>query len=177
MDENKILDAVNAGESGILEFKASLSERKDALHTLSAFAWAGGGKVIFGVSKGKIIGVEIEKGTIEELVNDIMKPLCNPVLKDGVPAKIRDFQGCLVRFQAPRKSKIFWVTKNRKTIFVIAKLFHNFWISQYSKSERFAKSRKFQRNFQRPKKCKAFFQVSKPHSSTHSSAWFPAASR
>ncbi len=71
MDEKELLRLIEKDESETLEFKSSLSEWKEALHTLSAFAWAGGGKVIFGISKKKIIGVEIGKGNLENLANDI----------------------------------------------------------------------------------------------------------
>lgn len=71
MNEKELPEIIEKGESETVEFKSSLSEWKEAVHTLSAFAWAGGGKVIFGVSKGKIIGVEIGKRSIENLANDI----------------------------------------------------------------------------------------------------------
>ncbi len=71
MDEKELLALIEKDESERVEFKASLSEWKEALQTLSAFAWAGGGKVVFGVSKGNIVGVQIGKGTMEALANDI----------------------------------------------------------------------------------------------------------
>ncbi|OYT53621.1 MAG: hypothetical protein B6U72_05330 [Candidatus Altiarchaeales archaeon ex4484_2] len=72
MGKKRLLKLIKEGESETLELKTSLSEWKEAIKTLAAFAWAQGGKILFGVSKsGKIIGVETGKGTIENTANDI----------------------------------------------------------------------------------------------------------
>lgn len=72
MNEEELKKLIKGGESESLEFKSSLSEWKKAIETLAAFAWTTGGKIIFGISKSeKIIGVDIGKGTIEKLANDI----------------------------------------------------------------------------------------------------------
>ncbi len=68
----EISKLIEKGESERVEFKTSLSEWKDAIKTLVAFSWMKGGIVIFGISNSrKILGVEIGKGTIEDLANNI----------------------------------------------------------------------------------------------------------
>ncbi len=70
--EDKIEELIKKGESERVEFKTSLSEWKKALETLAAFSWKKGGLVIFGVSPtGGVIGINIGKGTIEDLANKI----------------------------------------------------------------------------------------------------------
>ncbi len=72
MNKKEIKILIEKGESERVEFKTSLSEWKEAVKTLVAFSWIKGGIVIFGISNsGKILGVEIGKGTIEELANNI----------------------------------------------------------------------------------------------------------
>lgn len=59
-------------ENDRTEFKTSLSEINEIIETISAFSNTEGGKIFAGVSNsGKIIGVQIGKGTIEELTNRI----------------------------------------------------------------------------------------------------------
>ncbi len=69
MDIEKL---IQKNELNGLEVKTSLSEWKECVQTLAAFAWKEGGKVVFGVSKsGKLMGVDIGKGTLENLANRI----------------------------------------------------------------------------------------------------------
>lgn len=59
-------------ESTTVECKPSLSQINEIIETISAFSNTEGGKVFVGVSKtGKIIGMQIGKGTIEKLTNSI----------------------------------------------------------------------------------------------------------
>ena len=69
MDLKKI---ISQGESETVEFKKSLSESKEIINTISAFANTKGGKIFISVSNyGKVLGVEIGKDTAERLVNQI----------------------------------------------------------------------------------------------------------
>lgn len=59
-------------ERETVELKASLSLTKEILQSVSAFANTKGGKILIGVDDtGKILGVQIGKGTIENLANGI----------------------------------------------------------------------------------------------------------
>lgn len=59
-------------ESTTVEQKQSTSEIGEIIETVAAFANTEGGRIFIGVSpKGKISGVQIGKGTIEKLVNQI----------------------------------------------------------------------------------------------------------
>jgi len=61
-------------ESEIVEWKPSVSQVNEIVETVSAFANTKGGKICIGISNsGKITGVEIGKGTIEELTNRIVQ--------------------------------------------------------------------------------------------------------
>jgi len=71
MDLKKI---ISQGESETVEFKKSLSELKEIIKTISAFANTKGGRIFVGVSNyGKALGVEIGKDTVERLVNQIIQ--------------------------------------------------------------------------------------------------------
>lgn len=62
------------------ENKTSLSEWKDAVISLAAFATSKGGSVHFGVSpEGKSVGVQLGKNTLENLANDIKRHTDPPV--------------------------------------------------------------------------------------------------
>jgi len=59
-------------ESTTTEWKQSLSEAKEIIESISAFANTKGGKILIGISKtGKTIGVQVGKDTIERLTNQI----------------------------------------------------------------------------------------------------------
>lgn len=63
---------INRNESTVVEWKPSLSQMKEIINTISAFANTEGGKVFVGVSKaGELLGTQIGKGTIENLTNQI----------------------------------------------------------------------------------------------------------
>ena len=63
---------ISQGESETVEFKKSLSESKEIIKTISAFANTKGGTIFTGVSNsGNALGVEIGKDTLERLVNQI----------------------------------------------------------------------------------------------------------
>ncbi|MGB9895770.1 MAG: RNA-binding domain-containing protein [Thermoproteota archaeon] len=59
-------------EGEMLEFKSSLSDFDTILATISAFSNTKGGRILVGVDdNGKIVGIDIGKGTLEEIVNRI----------------------------------------------------------------------------------------------------------
>jgi ATP-dependent DNA helicase RecG len=67
-----IQTVINRDESVKLEFKKSVGEWKEIVETISAFANTEGGQILVGISKSaKSFGVEIGKGTIERLTNQI----------------------------------------------------------------------------------------------------------
>lgn len=64
--------AVNTDESEIIENKLSLSERKEIVESVAAFATASGGTIRIGVSNdGRRVGVQIGSRTLEDLANYI----------------------------------------------------------------------------------------------------------
>ena len=72
-------------ESPQIEFKKSLSERKELLETISAFANSKGGKIFVGIEENKdgsvkeIVGIRIRGKEIENLSNEI-KQNTDPVV-------------------------------------------------------------------------------------------------
>ena len=70
--KGSLLKDILNGESETVAFKKSLSEIREIMQTLSAFANTKGGKIIIGVDdSGNITGVTIEKDTLEKLLNTI----------------------------------------------------------------------------------------------------------
>lgn len=63
---------LGTGESTIVEWKQSLSETDAIIETAAAFANTEGGRILIGISPaGRVLGVQVGKGTIEKLVNQI----------------------------------------------------------------------------------------------------------
>lgn len=59
-------------EGQTVERKESLSQWRDIVETCAAFASAQGGKVYVGVrDDGAVVGVQLGKGTLEDLANKI----------------------------------------------------------------------------------------------------------
>ena len=63
---------VEQGESEQYERKQSLSLWQEIVETIASFATLRGGCIKVGVNRaGKVVGVEVGKGTIEDLANKI----------------------------------------------------------------------------------------------------------
>lgn len=70
MTKREFQDLIKEREN--VELKSSLSLINEIIEAISAFANTGGGKIIIGIDNaGRIIGVQIGKGTIEALTNRI----------------------------------------------------------------------------------------------------------
>jgi len=76
-----VMDILSKGESETIEFKRGLGERRAILETVVAFANMNGGTILIGVDDdGTVVGVNIGKGTIESLVNDIRQLIEPPII-------------------------------------------------------------------------------------------------
>lgn len=72
MPKEELRDLLKEKESGSIELKSSLSSIDEIVESVSAFSNTEGGRIIVGIdNSGRIIGVEIGKGTIEQLTNKI----------------------------------------------------------------------------------------------------------
>jgi ATP-dependent DNA helicase RecG len=83
MTKKELKDLIKEREH--VELKSSLSLINEIIEAVSAFSNTEGGKIIVGVSNnGKVLGVEIGKGTIENLANTIAQntdPKIQPMIK------------------------------------------------------------------------------------------------
>ena len=67
---NEVKELIEEGESQNIEFKDSLSLKKEIGETVSAFSNTRGGTILIGISDfGGVKGVEVGKRTLEELAN------------------------------------------------------------------------------------------------------------
>lgn len=72
MDEKDIRESIASEEFQRMEWKTSLAEKRQIGETVSAFANTNDGVILVGISPdGNIAGVDIGKGTLEELANFI----------------------------------------------------------------------------------------------------------
>ncbi len=79
-DRLSIFELIRKRESEDLEFKESLGELREIIETVVAFANRSGGKILIGVKdNGEIIGVDIGKGTLENLINNIINSTEPPI--------------------------------------------------------------------------------------------------
>ena len=77
-------ELILTGESESLEFKESLSEWREIVETVGAFSNTRGGVILIGVSDTeKIVGVNIGKGSLEDLANKI-KENTDPRIFPGI---------------------------------------------------------------------------------------------
>jgi len=97
MDLKKI---ISQDESETVEFKKSLSESKEIIKTISAFANTKGGKIFIGISNsGKVLSVEIGKDTTERLVNQITQSTDPKVHPHITVEKIDEMQIIIVKIK------------------------------------------------------------------------------
>lgn len=60
-------------EGETVELKGSLGEWKEIVATCAAFATARGGRLYIGIADdGRVVGVQIGKGTLEDLANKVV---------------------------------------------------------------------------------------------------------
>ena len=72
MNNKTFQKIIGSAESTTIEWKKSLSVFHEIMETISAFSNTEGGKILVGVSDdGEVLGLQIGKGTIEDLVNKI----------------------------------------------------------------------------------------------------------
>ena len=114
-------------ESTTVEWKESLSETKEIITSISAFSNTEGGEIFVGISRtGKPIGVQVGKGTIENLVNSTSQntdPKIHPKItvkkikgKDIIIIKVKESSDHLVlAFGRPYKR----VGKGRSTKYTL----------------------------------------------------------
>ncbi len=85
-----------ASESTMVEWKQSLAEIDKIIESTAAFANTEGGRIFIGVApEGKVLGVQIGKGTIENLVNQISQHT-DPKLHPKVTVKKIDSKEVII---------------------------------------------------------------------------------
>ena len=96
MKTDNLFKLFGAGESTVVEWKQSLAETDKIIESAAAFANTEGGRIFIGISPdGKIPGVQIGKGTIEKLVNQIAQNI-DPKVHPRVTIKKIDGKEVLV---------------------------------------------------------------------------------
>ena len=83
MSEN-LLELVKKGESEEVEFKKSTAQLERALKSVCSFLNHKGGRVYFGITKGKIVGQEVSDQTLKSISQKIrqrIKPETSPGIK------------------------------------------------------------------------------------------------
>ena len=80
----KLLELVKRGESEEVEFKKSTAQLDRALKSVCSFLNHKGGRVYFGISKGKIVGQEVSDQTLKSIspkIRQRIKPEISPGIK------------------------------------------------------------------------------------------------
>lgn len=91
-------------ESETVEWKQSLGEWREIVETCTAFATAKGGRILIGVDpKGTVCGVQIGKGTLEDLTNKIVQNT-SPRQMPGISTSVHDKKTIIL--VAVKESKI-----------------------------------------------------------------------
>jgi len=81
LEEKKLIQLINQGESETLEFKTSFS--KTVIETIVAFSNTKGGEIVIGVNnKKEIVGISITEETIQKWVNEIKQNTIPQVIPD-----------------------------------------------------------------------------------------------
>ena len=87
MESKELLSKIKQGESETVEFKVGFCD--EAIETLTAMANSTGGQVYLGVSdKGKIIGTELSKESIQKWLNEIKHKTDFKIIPDVEELKI-----------------------------------------------------------------------------------------
>lgn len=80
MQPEEARQLIQQGEGQRIEFKASLSEAREAIETLCAFTHADGGTVFFGVrDDGTIAGLQVGKKSLEDFANQVRSNTQSPL--------------------------------------------------------------------------------------------------
>ncbi len=78
-------ELIREGESEKIEFKKSLAEKDEILKSIVAFTNSSGGTILVGVNDdGKIIGIDLKKGELEDLenlINQLIEPKIYPEIQ------------------------------------------------------------------------------------------------
>lgn len=115
----KISNLIGIDESTKIEWKPSLSQTNEIIETISAFSNTEGGKIFIGVSKiGKLIGVQIGKGTIENLTNQMYENVSGKKIT-GTPKSVLESLNC-VRNGKPTNVGILLFGKDTQKFFMNA---------------------------------------------------------
>ncbi len=92
-------------ESETVEWKKSLNEWKEIIETCAAFAATKGGRIFVGVAPdGRITGVQLGKGTLEDLANKIAQNT-HPRLKPSLKTTPKSGKTLLILTVQPHSSK------------------------------------------------------------------------
>ena len=79
----KLLELVKRGESEEVEFKKSTAQLDRALKSVCSFLNHKGGRVYFGISKGKIVGQEVSDQTLKSISQKIRQRI-KPEISLGI---------------------------------------------------------------------------------------------
>ena len=103
---SKNLKLIGSSESTIIEWKPSLSQMSQIIESVVAFANTEGGWLLVGISKtGEVVGVQIGKNTVEDLVNRIAQHT-DPKIHPKITVKKIEGEQVIVIEVKPSKDKL-----------------------------------------------------------------------
>lgn len=112
-DRQILMTIIEEGESEYIEFKESLRETSEIIETVVAFANKNGGKIIIGVADdGRITGVKIGKGTLENLANNIINATEPPIYPSITVERIEDKEVIVVDIPSGVNKPYFYKGKS-----------------------------------------------------------------